>query len=68
MNSELKQLIYSGICEEASDAILFADREGVIRFWNHGAETIFGYSAAEAIGQTLDLIIPEKLQHRHNDG
>jgi PAS domain S-box-containing protein len=52
----------------APDAILFADRGGIIRIWNKGAERIFGSMAEEAIGQSLDLIIPEKLQGRHWDG
>ncbi len=52
----------------APDAILYADRDGNIRLWNTGAERIFGYSAAEALGQSLDLIIPEKLRQRHGDG
>ncbi len=52
----------------APDAILFADREGIIRLWNQGAERIFGYAAEEAIGQSLDLIIPEKLRERHWQG
>lgn len=54
--------------EESQDAILIADREGVIRFWNAGAERILGYSASEAIGQSLDLFIPEKLRGRHWEG
>jgi len=52
----------------APDAILFADREGIIRLWNQGAERIFGRTAEEAIGQSLDLIIPEKLRERHWEG
>jgi len=52
----------------APDAILFADERGIIRFWNQGAERIFGCSAADAVGQSLDLIIPEKLRKRHWDG
>lgn len=52
----------------APDAILFADQHGIIRLWNHGAERIFGCSANDAIGQSLDLIIPEKLRKRHWDG
>ena len=52
----------------APDAIMFADREGTIRLWNNGAERIFGYSADQAIGQSLDLIIPEKLRERHWEG
>jgi len=52
----------------APDAIMFADREGTIRLWNQGAERIFGCSAEQAIGQSLDLIIPEKLRERHWEG
>ncbi len=52
----------------APDAILFADCEGIIRLWNKGAERIFGCPAEEAIGQSLDLIIPEKLRERHWEG
>ena len=52
----------------APDAIMFADREGIIRLWNQGAERIFGCQAEQAIGQSLDLIIPEKLRERHWEG
>ena len=57
--------IYRAIGESASDAIIFAGRDGVIRLWNRGAELIFGYTAPEAIGQSLDLIIPERLRRAH---
>ena len=53
---------------ESQDAILIADREGIIRYWNAGAERILGFTAAEAIGQSLDLFIPEKLRGRHWEG
>ena len=53
------------IVDTSGDAVVFADRDGVIRLWNGGAEDIFGYSRTEAIGRTLDLIIPEKLRGRH---
>lgn len=56
------------IVRENSDAIMFADYEGFIRLWNKGAEAMFGYSAAEAEGKSLDLIIPESLRGRHWDG
>jgi PAS domain S-box-containing protein len=52
----------------APDAIVFADRDGVIRLWNAGAAAMFGYGADEAVGQTLDLIIPERLRARHWTG
>ena len=51
-----------------SDAIIASDREGKITFWNPGAERIFGFSGAEAIGQSLDLIVPERLRERHWTG
>ncbi len=56
------------IVQENSDAIMFADHGGAIRLWNKGAEVMFGYSAAEAEGQSLDLIIPENLRDRHWEG
>ncbi len=60
--------LFESIVREAADAIVYADAEGAIRFWNTGAERIFGYAAPEAIGQSLDLIIPEKLRGRHWEG
>jgi PAS domain S-box-containing protein len=56
------------IVSESRDAIIFADKDGRIRLWNAGAEALFGYRAAEMEGQTLDLIIPEALRARHNEG
>jgi PAS domain S-box-containing protein len=56
------------ILNTTSDAILAADRQGVIRFWNPGAIRIFGFTAEEAIGASLDLIIPERLRKRHWEG
>lgn len=56
------------IVEDASDAVIYADRDGVIRLWNAGAQAVFGYQPEEALGQTLDLIIPERLRERHWEG
>jgi PAS domain S-box-containing protein len=50
------------------DAIVYADAEGVIRFWNRGATRIFGFAEADALGQSLDIIIPERLRARHWEG
>ncbi|MCJ2066955.1 PAS domain S-box protein [Methylobacterium sp. J-088] len=50
------------------DAVVVADPEGLITVWNPAAERIFGYSATEALGQTLDLITPERHRRRHWDG
>ncbi len=68
MNDTQKIELYRTICEEAADAILFADQKGIIQAWNRGAEVLFGYSSEEALGQTLELIIPDNLRQRHNDG
>ena len=56
------------IVAESRDAIIFADKDGLIRLWNAGAEAMFGYRAAEMEGQSLDRIIPEALRARHNEG
>ena len=53
---------------EMPDGVLVADDKGVIRMWNAGCERIFGFSAEEAIGQSLDIIIPENLRARHWEG
>ena len=62
--SEVAHAILSG----ASDAVIATDRDGTIRLWNAGAERIFGRSAADALGRSLDLIIPERLRQAHWDG
>jgi len=59
---------YRSIVIRSPDAVLAADQTGVIRLWNQGAERIFGISAGKAIGQSLDLIIPENLRQRHWEG
>jgi len=60
--------VAKAILSAASDAIVAADRDGIIRFWNPGATRIFGHAESEAVGQSLDLIIPERLRQRHWDG
>ncbi|NKX75596.1 PAS domain S-box protein [Rhodobacteraceae bacterium R_SAG3] len=51
--------------EDMPDALVVADRKGIIRVWNGGAERIFGFSEGEALGQSLDIITPERLRKRH---
>jgi PAS domain S-box-containing protein len=53
------------ILDQIADAVIYADRSGTIRRWNRGATAVFGYSVAEALGQNLDLIIPEHLRAQH---
>ena len=47
------------------EAVIHADRQGLIELWNPAAETMFGFSTTEAIGQSLDIIIPERLREAH---
>lgn len=56
------------IVEGTQEAIIVADQEGLIQLWNAGAEAMFGFSAAEAIGRSLDLIIPDRQRARHWEG
>jgi PAS domain S-box-containing protein len=61
-----------GFCRQlvrgTPDAVIYADKEGRIQFWNGGAERIFGFTEEEAIGQSLDITIPENLRERHWQG
>src|SRR5262245_28451983 len=56
------------ILEQLPDALIYADRSGTIRVWSEGATRAFGYSASEALGQSLDIIIPERFRKAHWDG
>jgi PAS domain S-box-containing protein len=68
MTCDRNARLYREIVEEARDAVIASDREGLIQLWNTGAEHMFGYSRSEALGQSLDLIIPESLRKRHWEG
>jgi len=68
MGAEMQDAVYRRIVEQTTDAVIFADREGLIRIWNRGAEVVFGFPSAEALGQSLDIIIPEELRKRHWEG
>ncbi|HZX60673.1 MAG TPA: PAS domain-containing protein [Candidatus Methylomirabilis sp.] len=57
--------IYERIVQEAADAVVLAGADGKIALWNPGAERLFGFTEAEALGQSLDLIVPEKYRERH---
>ena len=56
------------VVTEAPEAIVVTDPDGLVRLWNNGAERIFGFTAADMLGQSLDAIIPEKLRDRHWKG
>ena len=56
------------ILEDVADALICADRSGVMVRWNRASSALFGYSAEEALGSNLDLIIPEHLRNAHWKG
>jgi PAS domain S-box-containing protein len=60
---DLKQLV-----EALGDAIVIADATGAITLWNPAAQRIFGFTESEAMGKSLDIITPQRLQHRHWEG
>ena len=60
--------IYRTIMDEAPDAVVWADATGTVRYWNRGAEELFGWSRDQAVGQSMDLFIPENLRERHWEG
>ncbi|MEE6176401.1 PAS domain-containing protein [Mycobacterium sp. 050134] len=62
------EMLAQAVVSATPEAVVVCDSQGVITLWNHGAQRMFGYSSAEAIGQDLDIIIPEKLRKRHWDG
>lgn len=62
-NVDLNQL-----AESIGDAIIVSDVNEKIVLWNAAATRIFGYSEAEALGNTVDLIVPDRQRHRHNEG
>lgn len=53
------------IIEQASDALIYADRDGKIVRWNRAAVHLFGFETSEALGSSLDLIVPEHLRAAH---
>jgi len=61
--TDISTLVGEAVLRTQSDAIIAADQDGIVRFWNPGAERVFGYAAAEAMDRPLDLIIPERLRH-----
>lgn len=68
MSQDTMEILCRKIVEGVPDAVIFADREGVIRLWNAGAAEMFGHGADEAVGKSLDLIIPDTLREQHWEG
>lgn len=63
-----QEWLCQNIVQQTQIAVIFSDRQGVIQLWNSGAEAMFGYTAEESIGQSLDIIVPERQRARHWEG
>ena len=59
---------FQQLVNAVGDAIVVCDASGAITFWNPAAERLFGFAEQEALGRSLDLIIPERQRQRHWDG
>ena len=64
-NEGLQQRLAVRILDGSPDAVLICDRDGIVRYWNAAAERVFGFSVTEALGASMNLIIPERLRVRH---
>jgi PAS domain S-box-containing protein len=63
--TQLPEDLAARILDGSPDAILVCDHKGTLRYWNRGAERVFGFAPTEALGASMDLIIPERLRPRH---
>ena len=68
MSSQPQRELEVAAIAHAADAIIFADARGTMRTWNRAAVAVFGFAEHEAVGQSLNLIIPEYLRRAHWDG
>jgi PAS domain S-box-containing protein len=68
MDANIAATIHEDLLNCMPVAVIFADARGIIRLWNPGAASLFGFARDEALGQSLDLIIPENLRARHWEG
>jgi PAS domain S-box-containing protein len=62
------RLLAESILDQIADAVVYVNRSGEIVRWNRASTSIFGFSAEEALGRSLDLIIPEYLRAAHWSG
>jgi PAS domain S-box-containing protein len=60
--------LYRHIVEDSRVAVIYGDAAGIMRLWNKGAEEIFGWTAEEALGRSMDLVIPDKHRATHWEG
>lgn len=64
----LPDLLPRRILDGSPEGVLVSDRDGAVRYWNAAAERIFGFTEAEALGRSMDFIVPERLRARHWSG
>ena len=67
MFARMSQLA-ADIVDSMHDAVICANPQGIIHLWNRGAEAMFGFTASEALGSPLDLIVPERFRAAHDTG
>jgi PAS domain S-box-containing protein len=68
MKDMTEEQLCKQLVEKCNDAIVYSDKGGIIRLWNSGAEAMLGFSRDEAVGQSLDIFIPENQRARHWEG
>ena len=68
MTAPTEQALEAALLEQSPHAVIFAGKDGVIQVWNAAAERVFGHKAADAVGQSLDIIIPEQFRNAHWTG
>lgn len=68
MTTETKEALAALLVEQAPDAVIFAGNDGIIQTWNASATAMFGFSEADAVGQDLNIIIPEQFRDAHWKG
>lgn len=68
MSPDVSTDLLQALLAQAPDALIYADRSGTIRLWNDAAERIFGHPAEDAVGKTLDTIVPERFRAAHWTG
>lgn len=68
MTPPIDDATLAGLVHELADAVIIADADGAIAYWNQAAERVFGWTSEQAVGQSLDLIVPERQQGAHWEG
>ena len=68
IRSNADDTLCGDIVSRMQEAVIFADLDGIIRFWNPASAAVFGFSAAEAVGQSVDIVVPEKMRRAHWEG